>query len=93
MPVPEWAFTASCDLHDFQYWLGCREHDRARADAQFYQAMIRDTMRVSKWGRWWYRLMAWIYFKAVRRWGAEHFHFGPRERTSEDLDAALEGLA
>ena len=93
VPVPEWTFTACCDHHDFQYWIGHREEDRLRADQQFYRAMIRDTMRKSRWTRWWYRMMAWTYYKAVRRWGASSFYYGPAERTREDLDEELARLS
>jgi hypothetical protein len=37
---PDWLFKASCDHHDFNYWLGHTEEDRRRADWQFYVAMV-----------------------------------------------------
>ncbi len=93
VPVPDWTFEACCDHHDFNYWLGYREADRERADEQFYRAMLRDTMRHPRWKRWWLRLMAWTYYRAVRRWGAPSFYYGRRERTREDLEKEIERLS
>jgi hypothetical protein len=86
---PDYRFTASCDHHDFQYWLGWREEDRAKADAQFRAAMLRDARRAPWWGRWWSQGAAWRYYWAVRICGKKHFHYGLGERTVEDLDREM----
>ena len=86
---PDWMFTASCDHHDFNYWLGYRELDRAKADWQFYQAMLEDASRSPWWSRAWHKLMAWAYYKAVSYFGKAAFHYGERERTLEDLQAEM----
>ena len=94
LDAPDWLFEASCDHHDFNYWLGHTEDDRRRADWQFYEAMLRDAHRkASFWNEWWYRLMAWTYYKAVRAFGKSAFYYGPHERTREDLNRELAGLA
>lgn len=85
VPVPDFIFTASCDHHDFNYWLGYREEDRAHADRQFYDAMKADVASVARFRRPLLHFLAWRYYRAVRRWGAGAFHFGERERTREDL--------
>lgn len=92
MPVPNWLFKASCDHHDFNYWLGHTEEDRRRADWQFYRAMIEDANRASWWRRPFARARAWVYYRAVRWWAAGFFYYGPHERTREDLEAALARL-
>ena len=82
---PSWLFQACCDHHDFNYWLGCTEDDRAHADLQFHVAMVGDANASPWYLRWWRRRMAWLYWKAVARYGKTFFYYGPRERTREDL--------
>lgn len=86
---PDWLFKASCDHHDFNYWLGCTEEDRRRADWQFYLAMIEDTLSAPWWRRPFARARAWVYYTAVRLFAKSFFYYGPRERTREDLEKAL----
>lgn len=87
---PEFMFTASCNWHDFNYWLGCTEKDRKKADIQFLQAMKKDVSRLA-----WYRrplayLAAETYYLAVRTCGKSAFYYGKEERTLEDLKKELE---
>ena len=87
---PGWLFKASCDWHDFNYWLGGTELDRARADLQFYLAMRDD----AKGTAWWYptwlaTFRAWVYYKAVSIGGRSSFHYGAT-RTRADLDREVE---
>ena len=84
---PSWLFQACCDHHDFNYWLGYREEDRARSDLQFYEAMLIDADASPWYLRWWRRRMAWAYWQAVKRWGGPFFYYGPKERTRTDLAA------
>ncbi len=86
---PEWLFTASCDHHDFNYWLGGDEQARKEADWQFYQAMLFDASKASWWKRPWYYLMAWSYYRAVRWFAGSYFNHTDVERTIEDLQALL----
>ena len=77
VPVPDWLFSASCDHHDFEYWRGGTEQDRAAADWGFYTAMRKDAKQTP----WWYPtrlalLRAWAYYKAVRWFAKPYFHFG-----------------
>lgn len=90
VPVPDWLFRASCLRHDFNYWLGHTEQDRAKADRQFYEMMLEDVAGTP----WYYpkflaRWRAWIYYKAVRRYAKPYFYYADRERTRADLDAEL----
>jgi endogenous inhibitor of DNA gyrase (YacG/DUF329 family) len=80
IPVPEFFCHASCDHHDFNYWLGGDWHDRLKADNQFYREMRRDAG--------WSPLklaIALTYFLAVRACGAACFHFADQMRDEYDL--------
>jgi hypothetical protein len=88
IPVPEFFCHASCDHHDFNYWLGCTWRDRLRADNQFYTAMRRDAgwnpLKLS---------IALTYYLAVLSCGWSCFYFAETERDETDLKAALRKLA
>ena len=73
VPVPQFIFHASCEHHDFNYWLGGTEADRKKADKQFYQAMKKDIKDEPWWKRPWYHILAYTYYKAVRIKGGEFF--------------------
>jgi len=88
VPVPDFMFSASCDQHDFNYWLGGTEADRLKADWQFLQAMLADAEREPWYRRWWARRVARLYYWAVRRYAGRFFHHG-RRRTRADLEKAL----
>ena len=83
---PDYIFTASCDQHDFNYWLGGGDAERKKADLQFYQAMKRDANSAPWWKRWFYKGAAWRYYTAVRAFGKKAFYYGPT-RTWEDIEA------
>lgn len=86
---PEFLFTASCNHHDFNYWIGHTEEDRKKADWEFYQAMLDDANEAPWWKRWWYRLLAYAYYKAVRLFAKDYFYYGPAEKTLEDLEKEI----
>jgi len=80
VPVPEFFCHASCDHHDFNYWLGYREEDRLKADRQFYTEMRKD----AGWNPW--KLsVALTYYLAVRVFGKSFFHYAKKERDVTDL--------
>lgn len=89
MPVPDFIFGASCDHHDFNYWLGCTEADRFKADRQFYEEMKKDARSVAWFRRPLLLFLAWRYYRAVRRWGGWAFHYADRQRTREDLEREM----
>jgi hypothetical protein len=37
----------------------------------------------------WYKMMAWLYYRAVRMFASGYFYYGDSERTLEDLEAEL----
>jgi hypothetical protein len=83
---PEFFFKASCNHHDFNYWRGCTESDRKKADKGFYEAMKEDVKLQPVFKRPFFYLMAWIYYRAVRWQGKKFFNYGDRRRTREDLE-------
>ena len=87
IPVPEFFCHASCDHHDFNYWLGCSILDRLKADLEFYREMIRDAgMNPIK------QTIALTYFTAVRIFGPVCFHYAKQQRDEKDLAAAIRDL-
>ena len=80
MPVPEFFCHASCDHHDFNYWLGGSEWDRLKADNQFYREMRKD----AGWNPL-KQSVALTYYLAVRTCGFTCFHYG-EERNMDDLE-------
>ncbi len=88
IPVPEFLFHASCDHHDFNYWLGHTILDRLKADLQFYKEMRRDAgCNIAQ------QSMALLYFLAVRSFGAVCFHYADKERDVNDLVLAISALS
>jgi hypothetical protein len=80
IPIPEFLFHASCDHHDFNYWLGCNKLHRKKADLQFYREMLKDAG-----GDPYYKFLAKIYYRAVRWFGWMCFHWASRQRDLYDL--------
>lgn len=66
-----------CDLHDYRYWRGGDEVERALADAELYVGIFAVALRARRtWGSVLYEL--WVaqaleYFKAVRCFGEDHW--------------------
>lgn len=87
---PDYSFTASCDAHDFNYWLGHREENRVKADTQFLNALLADAARSR---RWWTRLWlvgaAYRYYWAVRALGWRFFNYADVERGWDDVQQAV----
>jgi len=83
VPVPEFLFHASCDHHDFNYFIGGHRLQRKKADLQFYREMIRDAG-----GDRYYRFWAKCYYMAVRLFGWTCFHWGT-QRDLNDLERII----
>ena len=84
VPVPDFLFHASCDHHDFNYWLGCTEQDRRKADHEFLTEMLKDAGEDPAM-----QTIAITYWMAVRLFGSVCFHYAERERDENDLAAAI----
>lgn len=88
---PDFLFTASCNHHDFNYWLGGTEEDRKKADKDFLNAMLVDAKR-SDWPRsWLHFVLAYLYYLGVRVAGKRFFYYSIEQRTRADLDKAMNG--
>jgi len=88
--VPDFIFHDACERHDFDYWLGFSEGDRARADRRFLVAMQEAARACSGWwSRRWYSFLAWRYYWAVRWLGKGAFSYRERYGTREDLEREM----
>ena len=83
---PDFLFTASCNQHDFNYWLGKVEEDRKKADLQFYERMKVDASTAGWYIKWWHYSMACTYYRAVRMFGKDSFYDGKKSKTWNDLE-------
>lgn len=81
---PEFIFHASCNHHDFNYWVGGTEEDRLRADKGFYNAMKVDIASKPIQFRPYYHVWAYTYYKSVRLIGGKYFNYG-RQKDENDL--------
>lgn len=89
---PNFIFKDSCNHHDFNYWLGYTEKDRKKADLQFYQAMKR-AIKLQPWyKRFYYYIVAYIYYRSVRYFGKSAFNYSDREKTLEDLLKEIDNI-
>ena len=84
VPVPEFFCHANCDHHDFNYWIGCTEEDREKADREFLEAMLLDAGNNKA-----KQTIAMTYWMAVRLFGKAFFHYSDHERDEYDLARAL----
>ena len=73
--VPELIFNFACQYHDFLYFLGGTEHDRLLADKQFLLDMKWLASKQKKRYRFFYKRLAGIYYRAVRRFGDNSFEY------------------
>jgi len=104
IPVPNFCFGASCDHHDFNYWLGCQPEQRKKADKQFLTEMLKDAKRVKppramaficnafKIHTKYYESWAYTFYAAVRLRGGKYFNYAPMQRTLEDLNRVQKTL-
>lgn len=72
---PDFLFHASCDKHDELYTIGGTEEDRKADDDKFYELMISDTNISGGFDKYYFRLWAYIYYKAVRLYGKKYFNY------------------
>lgn len=69
-------FETSCDIHDFTYWQGGDEAQRKNCDDGFLERMLKDADRCGFLTRWFYKLWARLYHKAVRKFGGKFYNYG-----------------
>ena len=68
-------FEASCDQHDYGYYVGGTEKDRKTRDLKFYQAMKKDCSTLSWFNKIKYYPWCWIYYLGVRFYGKKYFNY------------------
>ena len=81
---PDFLFRASCNHHDFNYWLGCNRFQRKKADLQFYREMLKDAQK-----NFYYKFWARAYYRAVRIFGMFCFHWAKKLITLEDFQRLM----
>lgn len=84
IPVPDFIFTASCDIHDINYIIGGDKTDRKKADKGFYKYMKQDIKNSKKCliKQYYYHCWAYIYYLAVRMFGGKFFNC--REKLTQE---------
>ena len=74
--VPNFLFLASCNHHDFLYWIGGSETDRKIADDKFYKYMKKDVKAEKKiCKKIYYKSWAYTYYKMVCIFGKKYFNY------------------
>lgn len=90
---PQYRFRASCNHHDFNYWIGGGDVERKEADDQFLAATLEDAgLAESWWRRLWLRGAAYRYYWAVRAFGGKFFNFKDASETDDQLWLRVERL-
>jgi hypothetical protein len=88
---PHWfGLEEDCNWHDWMYYLGGTKADRLVADRGLHDRIQRRADGVPLWKRWYYRLQAWIYYRAVRLCGGSYFSWRDKPL---DCTEALAGLS
>lgn len=87
--APKWLFNASCDRHDFNYWIGCKESDRLKADKQFLAAMKSDVSEMKLLLKPLRYIEAHLFYFFVRKFGKTFFYYEKKERNSYDLEMVI----
>ncbi|MFA5669912.1 MAG: hypothetical protein WCX83_00205 [Candidatus Cloacimonas sp.] len=82
---PDFIFKASCNQHDFYYWLGKDENDRKKADKEFYRFMRIDISEVELIKKPYYHTWALAYYLSVRAFGRKFFNYSDKYKTVEEI--------
>lgn len=73
--VPELVFHKACCVHDELYKLGGTAIDRRNDDKTFYCMMKLAVSQHKSYKRPHLYILAWIYYRAVRLFGAKYYNF------------------
>lgn len=84
---PDFIFREACSRHDFDYWRGFTERDRAAVDKRWLGSMLVAARLLSSgwWSRQWHVFLAWRYYLAARWLGRKAFSYRDHYGTREDL--------
>lgn len=85
--VPDFIFIASCNKHDFYFYLGNTWKLFFRANRKFYKYMRLDikNSNVSFFKKSYYHFWALNYFNFVSLGGSKYFNFSDTPKTLNDL--------
>jgi hypothetical protein len=93
--VPDLVFREAANRHDFDYWRGCTEKDRDKADERFMSNMVHCAINKDNgkkralFFRFLYLRLAPIYYTAVTTFGGTRslggFYYASRKRSHRDL--------
>ena len=88
---PNFLFKASCNHHDFRFWLGATIKDFHKANTDFYKWMKVDIQEstVVWYKKAHYHVWAYAYYKAVELFGKPNFEFRSSKKTLEDLNREM----
>ncbi len=88
---PNFIFKASCNHHDFKFWVGHTWKHLLKANSEFYRWMRRDIKDADiRWyKRAYYHTWAFSYYTAVNIGGAKYFYFSDAPKTLEDLQKEM----
>lgn len=73
-------YKASCNHHDYAYFVGCTKEDKNKADKMFYELMIKDCSSLPWYSYIRYRPWCWLYYNAVKMIGSKFFYYGDAKR-------------
>lgn len=69
-------FKASCNIHDWWYYVGGTELDRKERDLGFLKYMKQDCLWIRNLAKRYFFLMwAYLYYFAVRQFGWKYFNY------------------
>ena len=82
---PNFIFSKPCGEHDFDYWLGCDDEHKKKADESFYKRMKVKISQAKWYKKPHYHIWAYTYYKAVRIGGKKYFYYSNTQKTYTDL--------
>jgi len=85
-------YKASCNHHDYGYWMGVTEKERILCDNALLKHMRKDCKRVSWFKYLLFRPWCEAYYLAVRFAGSDYFYYGKKKRWPVPTDDQLEKL-
>lgn len=88
---PNFQFLASCNHHDFKFWIGHTLAHFKKANKDFYTWMKEDIKNAKWYKKAYYHVWAYAYYKAVDLGGKKYFYFSDTPKTLEDLENEIKG--
>lgn len=73
-------YKASCNHHDYGYWVGCTDEQRLLCDKNLKKAMKDDCSKLPWWKQAAYRPWCYGYYRAIRIAGKQYFYYGEEKR-------------